>query len=476
MDYTREGESKYRNGTLFNTAGNKAQVTVGCIYDSDSKTNNFAIIYEPSKRARDRIRLFEEAFTSREEAQEFLENNKAQVDNKIKQYKKRFDRPILDHINREGPDFREGRDISPSELMETFGLRAVEYGKWNSQPKVKQEYTNHAFDAFADLANTLNIPFKSVGLDNTLAIAFGARGAGKAAAHYEPDLQVINMTKLNGAGSLAHEWGHALDYYLGRGKNAASERQNASPGSLVEAELHSLMNNEIVNVQKEKTDEDKEKQLRNCKTQVGHTFDSLSRTFKNSLKKQYSPQQVDDLIRIRHNLYQEGIRNGCQETVDKAQQALIQDVYNMSRLRKVPEQVENLSYWAWKGVNTQKELQFGEQAFQKTRTDFARNAGKLDGSRSTKYYTKYVELFARSFEAYVQDTLEQKGEWSPYLVQGTNNKVYLSEFNNIPIYPDGEEREEIKKGFDGFLNKLREDLKFSSQQEDVADEAVGPGM
>ena len=49
----------------------------------------------------------------------------------------------------------------------------------------------------------------------SLAIAFGARGSGSALAHFEPARNVINLTKLKGAGSLAHEWGHALDFFLG---------------------------------------------------------------------------------------------------------------------------------------------------------------------------------------------------------------------------------------------------------------------
>ncbi|EOK8275008.1 LPD1 domain-containing protein, partial [Escherichia coli] len=45
---------------------------------------------------------------------------------------------------------------------------------------------------------------------------FGARGKGKAAAHYEPGEVAINLTKGNGPGALAHEWFHSLDNYFGR--------------------------------------------------------------------------------------------------------------------------------------------------------------------------------------------------------------------------------------------------------------------
>jgi hypothetical protein len=67
-----------------------------------------------------------------------------------------------------------------------------------------------------DLADTLGIPAETLSLGGQLGLAFGARGKGRAAAHYEPGKLVINLTKLSGAGTLAHEWGHALDHYFGQ--------------------------------------------------------------------------------------------------------------------------------------------------------------------------------------------------------------------------------------------------------------------
>ena len=61
----------------------------------------------------------------------------------------------------------------------------------------------------------MQISEKDISYQGTLSIAFGARGSGNAAAHYEPLRKVINLTKMHGAGSLAHEWWHGLDDYLG---------------------------------------------------------------------------------------------------------------------------------------------------------------------------------------------------------------------------------------------------------------------
>jgi len=54
-------------------------------------------------------------------------------------------------------------------------------------------------------------------MNGRLAVAIGARGKGSAgfgkaaSAHYEPVERVINLTKMKGGGSLAHEWFHAFE-------------------------------------------------------------------------------------------------------------------------------------------------------------------------------------------------------------------------------------------------------------------------
>jgi len=101
--------------------------------------------------------------------------------------------------------------------MEAFAPRGIEFGNWNNQEE-RQQVMDHAFDGLLDLAEVLNVPPKALMLNGELAIAFGARGQGLsgAKAHYEPDYGVINLTKMKGAGSLAHEWFHAFDHYLAR--------------------------------------------------------------------------------------------------------------------------------------------------------------------------------------------------------------------------------------------------------------------
>lgn len=105
-------------------------------------------------------------------------------------------------------------DKTGEDLMQTFGFRGGEFGEYESQ-KERQTNLNMCSVAFHNLACALGINDTDVSLGQNLAIAFGARGQGGAMAHFEPVKNVINLTKLKGAGSLSHEWIHALDHAIG---------------------------------------------------------------------------------------------------------------------------------------------------------------------------------------------------------------------------------------------------------------------
>ena len=62
-----------------------------------------------------------------------------------------------------------------------------------------------------------------------LAIAVGARGRAGALAHYEPGMNVINLTRNGGAGALAHEWGHFFDYEVARAEKREGQAETDTP-------------------------------------------------------------------------------------------------------------------------------------------------------------------------------------------------------------------------------------------------------
>lgn len=125
---------------------------------------------------------------------------------------------------RVGKDWRGGKDATPEMFSEAFGFRGVEFGNWVAQgknAKERQGMLNQAYDALKDLADLLGIDSRALSLNGGLGLAFGSRGHGKFAAHFEPDTFVINLTKTRGAGTLAHEWFHALDNYFSQMRGEA---------------------------------------------------------------------------------------------------------------------------------------------------------------------------------------------------------------------------------------------------------------
>ncbi|MBL8421759.1 MAG: hypothetical protein JNK92_14125, partial [Dechloromonas sp.] len=129
---------------------------------------------------------------------------------------------------RTGKDWRNGKDVGSERFSETFGFRAVAFGKLVEQgagAKERQGMLNQAYDALMDLSEILGIPPKAISLNGTMAIGFGADGKGWASAHFSPSNLFINLTKTRGAGTIAHEWFHALDNYFARMRNDGNEVQ-----------------------------------------------------------------------------------------------------------------------------------------------------------------------------------------------------------------------------------------------------------
>lgn len=158
-------------------------------------------------------------FDTAAEAREYLGSHQQELEEllKLKQYVPATRSDV--NRGRIGQDYRGGKDVTPEMFQEKFGFRGVQFGNWVGKTEERQQNLNEAYDALHDLAGLLNVSTQALSLNGELGLAFGARGKGgvdPASAHYEPDHVVINLTRRNGAGSLAHEWFHALDNYFSR--------------------------------------------------------------------------------------------------------------------------------------------------------------------------------------------------------------------------------------------------------------------
>lgn len=170
-------------------------------------------------------------FNTSDEAFEYIRENRPALEDVWKEMRQNPDERRGENKVRVGEDYRKGRNVSGEEFAKTFGFRGVEFGNWVNN-KERQESVNDAYDALMDLSTALGISPNSISLGGKLGLAFGARGSGKAMAHYERSRTVINLTKTKGAGSLAHEWWHALDNYFASPKYMAFMTEKTNDDSI----------------------------------------------------------------------------------------------------------------------------------------------------------------------------------------------------------------------------------------------------
>ncbi|MCD0459111.1 LPD1 domain-containing protein [Roseiconus lacunae] len=131
----------------------------------------------------------------------------------------------VSHAERKGgPKLKaKSANEATSYMVNEVGLRGVQFGNSVSDSE-REHHAKMAASAMLDLADVTGLPLEAISLSGELGLAIGARGHGRALAHYEPGSKVINLTRKSGVGSLAHEWGHAFDHMLAGGEMSMSMR------------------------------------------------------------------------------------------------------------------------------------------------------------------------------------------------------------------------------------------------------------
>ncbi len=136
-------------------------------------------------------------------------------------------------------------------LQRYYNLKGFEFGNWLSQQDRENYLTGLGISLF-DLHQILEFSPKRIGLEGRLSVAFGARGRGRALAHFEFNTWTINLTRYSrpqpvedrsprfkranlmlidgGVGSFAHEYGHALDYFGGMKQGGGHYSTNSMSG------------------------------------------------------------------------------------------------------------------------------------------------------------------------------------------------------------------------------------------------------
>lgn len=218
-------------------------------------------------------------FADLKAARQYKAEHQAELEDLLAKYKAVPPVRNAQNAPRIGQDYRKGADVTPAQFQETFGFRGVQFGNYVEGSR-RQQDLNQAYDGLMDLAGVLNLPPRALSLGGRLGLAFGARGAGgvdAAAAHYERGEVVINLTKKQGAGSLAHEWWHALDNYFSRQRGDAGSymSEDARRGDGVREEMRAAFREVVSAIQRtgmqersRKLDERRTKEYWSTKTEM----------------------------------------------------------------------------------------------------------------------------------------------------------------------------------------------------------------
>jgi len=372
-------------------------------------------------------------------------------------------------VDRVGKNWRDGADVEGEDYLRVFGLRGGEFGLWVNQEE-RQMVLNKGFDSFHDLADVMALEPSHTSLGGTLSIAFGARGnGGWAAAHYEPGRRVFNLTKPSGEGCFCHEWFHALDHHLGR---------RATDLGLVERIRDPEHAPYLTNVTlKKKSPEAVESPEATYLREVHDAVDSIPVS--------NDPKTKAVLLTEAKKRYEENVRwlmiqvaaaeNFLDRTTWIPQDKRAELSGLISRMRSpdperkqedfhsavgslvvAPELVRFpnrhvLSYYQTEMLKAAVSVRDSEQLPDgwtgeavKRKTNYASAVAKLDKQRSSPYYSKQHEMFARVGEAVIADELVARGRANYFLVAGASGEAY----------PQAEERDGFRTKFMPLLKGL----------------------
>ncbi len=438
---------------------------------------------EPSEDEKWRSMIKPKREKTKEQREE--ERTRADVDRELH-------RPHLDRVQRSGTDWRAGRDIVADDLIEHFGFRGVEFGNWLPQDE-RQQVLNMAFDSLCDLAQALQLPPKGLSLGGQLAVAFGSRGSGgknAALAHYEPARAVINLTRMNGAGSLAHEWGHALDNHLGEGKGYLSEAPKGGAMTNLAGRLHKRFARPDEILEKATTKARRgldyarswfQNQPQEVRAKI---FDVLEAEYARADALFYEEARCKiEALKGQPNFANAGfdhagavgftrpveltdevcktLRGHCTVRLNKKSKDQIEANvrFMMSNLAKVvtvraAEDLGVVLPKTFRGRGNSEPSMFLQQA------------EKLDETRSSPYWATTRELFARAMASYVSDKVEEAGGRSDYLVYGADEQRYADHPVGNPN-PTGEDRRELVEYFDALIAEYRLECAREVEQDAV---------
>ena len=406
-------------------------------------------------------------YSTREEAltkiDEFIKEDlakDAEESKKTSNRKKNFTPSGVENIERKANFDWLQDDATPEKYLNEFKFRGGEFGNWENQ-KERQINLNHAYNSFSDIALALGISLESVSGNGKLGIAFGSRGHSRAAAHYEPDSDVINLTRMNGAGALGHEWGHFFDHLIGDGRFASESYKMPEM-----KELMQIMKYKDEPIKEDDFNEQKNKDIQRYLKGLNQYIDNYFPG-----KASYTVEQLQKRTNLINALKEDAIKNpdsylyfsfGTREEP----KALV-DLSNYKNEltgRVIPKdnRKDIANYCQWYGNASSRT--FDSTLTKRVSTEYYKGSIYFDDNYSHSghdYWKSDVELFARAFQCYLKDKLTEANITNDYLCGYADGYIMMdSKGEYHRAYPYGEERKLINDAFDKLIAKVKEDNVF----------------
>ena len=406
-------------------------------------------------------------YSTREEAltkiDEFIKEDlakDAEESKKTSNRKKNFTPSGVENIERKANFDWLQDDATPEKYLNEFKFRGGEFGNWENQ-KERQINLNHAYNSFSDIALALGISLESVSGNGKLGIAFGSRGHSRAAAHYEPDSDVINLTRMNGAGALGHEWGHFFDHLIGDGRFASESYKMPEM-----KELMQIMKYKDEPIKEDDFNEQKNKDIQRYLKGLNQYIDNYFPG-----KDSYTVEQLQKRTNLINALKEDATKNpdsylyfsfGTREEP----KALV-DLSNYKNEltgRVIPKdnRKDIANYCQWYGNASSRT--FDSTLTKRVSTEYYKGSIYFDDNYSHSghdYWKSDVELFARAFQCYLKDKLTEANITNDYLCGYADGYIMMdSKGEYHRAYPYGEERKLINDAFDKLIAKVKEDNVF----------------
>lgn len=349
-----------------------------------------------------------------------------------------FELIVADKIERIGGDPVTVK--STQDLKDQFGFREIQLGNYVLKDKASAKFhVENAAAAMMDLSDVVGIDMGALAFDGRLALSLAARGRSKAMAHYEPSERVINLTKMKGGGSLGHEWFHAIDNILGEvlnidGATGSKVMLTVDPSILGDSALGSaftrLQDAMMLGV-----------------TRSPERFKITAKDVRLAVLNITENSRMSTAKKI----YDAGNAADAVLTVDEAFASKYRSKRSKNHRdwRKVA-----VAYYHQDKADESVMLNTGDMV-----SEFYANSKKLDEGRSKPYWSSTHEMAARSFQAFLEDSLKDQDRRNDYLSFGADNDLYGG---GHQAYPEGVERKVINIAFKKLFEVIKSEKVFEN--------------